>query len=154
MKLISTDKISRRRIKTMLKELDPTMKYVRIKCNGIVIRKSNRWSLYRNVSSITDIFIAVLPSLITHDINELASINTMVSAMLYATKFTDSYSIVEYLWNKYMYTHIYPKLDFEIVKRRYFHIDAFVNVNKLFDFIEHQRIYLDFAIMNMKLTLE
>jgi len=154
MRLIKTDRISRRRIKTMLKELDPQMEYVRVRRNGLVVRKRRWWSLRREITTTTDTFIATLPNLITQDRNELARINTIVSAMLYSLQYTDIYDIVEFLWNKYMYVHIYPKLDFEIVKRRYFHMDSFINLNSLFEFIEHQRVYLAWAIMNAKLNIE
>ena len=139
--LINTKRLNRRRIKTMLKNLDHTKRFVRVKRNGIIIRKYKWYSLKREKWLITDLFIAVLPKLIAENQKELAKINTRISALLYMTQYTKEYDIVEYLWGIYISKYIHPDINkAKDIKSLY--INSIIDFKQVIKRLKVHKVYL------------
>lgn len=152
MKLINTNSLNRRRIKTMLKALDPFKQYIRVKKNGIVIRKNHWYSCKREVWVVTDIFIALLPKMIARNQQELSVINTRISAMLYMSQYTDEYDIVAYLWSMYIERYVYPKLSGEDTAS--YHINTLIDFKRLFKHLKASYTYTSDTISRLKIRFK
>lgn len=112
MKLIRITSLLKRRTKQMLVDLLPEYKYSRITNQGVVILKSNKWSLRRTIINITDLYIDIFPKRLAEACKRKGYGDTYsrlfsndIYVILQIKAYKKTIKIEDYMWDKYNILH-------------------------------------------------
>jgi len=106
----------------MLLNLFPEYKFVRVRKSGLIVLKKTWWSLRRTVVSITDLMVGEIPKRIADKAKRdgkgteyLKLFNTHISTIIHISAYSDSFCVVDYVWDRYTELCIeVPLISFEI----------------------------------------